>query len=50
MSSPIGEGVSWLAAVRDAFSNRIVGWVFGGEHGDVAAVLESGRKNHSVRS
>ncbi|MBF6150204.1 hypothetical protein [Nocardia nova] len=21
-----GEGVFWLAAVRDAFSNRIVGW------------------------
>jgi putative transposase len=23
---PCGEGVFWLAAVRDAFSNRIVGW------------------------
>lgn len=23
---PCGEGVLWLAAVRDAFSNRIVGW------------------------
>jgi putative transposase len=23
---PVGEGVLWLAAVRDAFSNRIVGW------------------------
>ncbi|MBP2334698.1 IS3 family transposase [Saccharothrix coeruleofusca] len=23
---PTGEGVFWLAAVRDAFSNRIVGW------------------------
>ncbi|WP_433520414.1 IS3 family transposase [Nocardia pseudovaccinii] len=23
---PVGEGVFWLAAVRDAFSNRIVGW------------------------
>ncbi|MEV0299179.1 IS3 family transposase [Nocardia sp. NPDC050710] len=23
---PAGEGVFWLAAVRDAFSNRIVGW------------------------
>ncbi|PZG02777.1 hypothetical protein [Micromonospora deserti] len=21
-----GQGVLWLAAVRDAFSNRIVGW------------------------
>ncbi|GAA0728499.1 hypothetical protein GCM10010199_41770 [Dactylosporangium roseum] len=24
-----GEGVFWLAAVRDAFSNRIVGWKAG---------------------
>ncbi|MEV0155790.1 DDE-type integrase/transposase/recombinase [Micromonospora sp. NPDC050686] len=23
---PCGEGVFWLAAVRDAFSRRIVGW------------------------
>jgi putative transposase len=23
---PVAEGVFWLAAVRDAFSNRIVGW------------------------
>jgi transposase InsO family protein len=23
---PCGQGVFWLAAVRDAFSNRIVGW------------------------
>lgn len=23
---PCGEGVFWLAAVRDAYSNRIVGW------------------------
>jgi putative transposase len=23
---PCGEGVFWMAAVRDAFSNRIVGW------------------------
>ncbi len=23
---PVAEGVLWLAAVRDAFSNRIVGW------------------------
>jgi transposase InsO family protein len=23
---PTGQGVFWLAAVRDAFSNRIVGW------------------------
>jgi transposase InsO family protein len=23
---PCGEGVFWLAAVRDAFSHRIVGW------------------------
>lgn len=23
---PCGEGAFWLAAVRDAFSNRIVGW------------------------
>jgi len=23
---PCGEGVFWLAAVRNAFSNRIVGW------------------------
>ena len=23
---PCGEGVFWLAAVRDVFSNRIVGW------------------------
>jgi transposase InsO family protein len=23
---PCGEGVFWLAAVRDAFSDRIVGW------------------------
>ncbi|HEX5598960.1 MAG TPA: IS3 family transposase, partial [Micromonosporaceae bacterium] len=26
---PTGEGVFWLAAVRDAFSNRIVGWKAG---------------------
>ena len=24
--NPCGEGVLWLAAVRDVFSNRIVGW------------------------
>ncbi|WP_327150290.1 DDE-type integrase/transposase/recombinase [Nocardia sp. NBC_01329] len=23
---PCGQGTFWLAAVRDAFSNRIVGW------------------------
>ncbi|MGJ5671683.1 IS3 family transposase (plasmid) [Rhodococcus aetherivorans] len=37
---PTGEGVLWLASVRDAFSNKVVGWR-SGPRADTALVLSA---------
>lgn len=37
---PTGEGVLWLASVRDAFSNKVVGWRTG-PRADTALVLSA---------
>ncbi|MFE9695207.1 IS3 family transposase [Micromonospora sp. NPDC005806] len=48
---PCGEGVFWLAAVRDAFSRRIVGWKTSDrcDTGLILAALEYGIWSRDVR-
>ncbi|SCF13544.1 Transposase InsO and inactivated derivatives [Micromonospora coriariae] len=48
---PCGEGVFWLAAVRDAFSRRIVGWKTSGRCDTdlILAALEYGIWSRDVR-
>jgi putative transposase len=44
---PTGEGVLWLASVRDAFSNKVVGWATDAR-ADTDLVLTA--LNHALRS
>jgi transposase InsO family protein len=44
---PTGEGVLWLASVRDAFSNKVVGWATDAR-ADTELVLTA--LNHALRS
>ena len=44
---PTGEGVLWLASVRDAFSNKVVGWATD-TRADTELVLTA--LNHALRS
>jgi putative transposase len=44
---PTGEGVLWLASVRDAFSNKVVGWATD-VRADTELVLTA--LNHALRS
>lgn len=44
---PTGEGVLWLASVRDAFSNKVVGWATA-TRGDTELVLTA--VGHALRS
>ncbi|MER7283757.1 IS3 family transposase [Dactylosporangium sp. NPDC000244] len=49
---PCGEGAFWLATVRDAFSNRIVGWKAGDRCNTdlILAALEYGIWSRDVRN
>jgi putative transposase len=44
---PTGEGVLWLASVRDAFSNKVVGWATAARADTTLALTAL---NHALRS